>query len=45
MDNVISCLRKYMPPLTGQQVEDITKEVEAIVRAKVKAEEAAKLTK
>lgn len=43
--DLISCLRKYMPPLTGQQVEDIAKEVEAIVRAKVKAEAEAKVTK
>lgn len=43
--DLISCLRKYMPPLSNEQVQDIAKEVEAIVRAEVKAEAKAKVTK
>ena len=38
--SLINLLRKYVPPLTEEQVKDIAKEAEAIIREKVKAEEA-----
>lgn len=32
-------LRKYMPPLTQAQIDEIAEQAEAIIRAEVKAEE------
>jgi len=38
-------LSKFIPPLTRQQVEEIAKEAEAIVKAEIAEVEAEKLTK